>query len=326
MSLNYAEKWQKQLLALNIQGALTSPFMTDNVKWLDAKTFHFSTLQTSGFKNHSRAGGYNAGTVTMTDKPFTLSIDRDIEFLVDKADVDETNQVASIENVAMVFQKTQAVPENDARFYEATSSAAITAGLKSTVASLSAYTSANILAKIKAVIAKVKRYRGSLIVYVKSELMDLLELALAGKGQITWTSVSGLEHSIETRVAVIDGCPIMEVIDNAGFATKIDYAPEGGGFAKHSDGYDIAILAASTEMVKSVKKISSIYYFAPGQHTKGDGYLYQDREMYDTFVFPNGKDGNVDAVAVEYIVPEEPAPEGGEGGDGNGGENVGEQL
>ena len=46
-------------------------------------------------------------------------------------------------------------------------------------------------------------------------------------------------------------------------------------------------------------KISSIYYFNPGTHTEGDGYLYQERELSDVFTFPNGKDGKVDSVFVD---------------------------
>lgn len=303
---NYAEVWQKELLAINVQNALTSPFMTSNVKWLDAKTFHFTHMSTSGFRNHSIGGAFKRGVYTQTDVPFVLDHDRNIEFLVDKREVDETNETASIQNVAKVFEKTQATPEVDVRFFEkvyaaATGSSAKT-GLVSNVAALSAYTKSNIIEKIKAVIAKVKRYRGSLICYVRSELMDLLELALADKAQIQWVSISGLEFSISTRVANIDGVPVMEVLDDDRFISKVSYLDtEAGGFTKANDGLDLTIVVASTETCKTVKKISSIYYFAPGNHTAGDGYLYQEREFWDTFVFPNGKDGKIDSVAIEHI-------------------------
>ena len=303
---NYAEVWQKELLAINVQNALTSPFMTSNVKWLDAKTFHFTQMSTSGFRNHSVGGAFKRGVYTQTDVPFTLNHDRNIEFLVDKREVDETNETASIQNVAKVFEKTQATPEVDVRFFEQVYAAATgtnaKSGLVSNVSALSDYTKANIIAKIKAVIAKVKRYRGSLICYIKSELMDLLELALADKAQIQWVSISGLEFSISTRVANIDGVPVMEVLDDDRFISKVSYLDtEAGGFTKANDGLDLTIVVASTETCKTVKKISSIYYFAPGNHTEGDGYLYQEREFWDTFVFPNGKDGKIDSVAIEHI-------------------------
>ena len=46
-------------------------------------------------------------------------------------------------------------------------------------------------------------------------------------------------------------------------------------------------------------KIASIYNFAPGTHTEGDGYLYQNRAFSDVFTFPNGKDGKIDSIYVD---------------------------
>ena len=117
MALNYAEQWNPQLLEILIQGALTSPFVTDNVRWVGAKTFHFTQMSTTGYKNHKRTGGWNKGNYVQTDVPFTVTLDRDISFLVDKADVDETNETASIFNISETFEKTQVVPETDALFY-----------------------------------------------------------------------------------------------------------------------------------------------------------------------------------------------------------------
>lgn len=309
--INYAEEWKDELLEVVIQGTLTSPFVTDNVKWLGAKTFHFTSTSTTGFKNHSRSGGWNRGTITQTDHPYTLEHDRDIEFLIDKLDVDESNLTASIEKVASNFVKTNAVPEIDARFYERVSEAAINAG-KADAKALNTYTAQTIIGDIKGAIDKVRRYRNSLIVYIRTELMGLLETALAGKATISWSSVSDLEFSIETRVANVDGVPVFEVIDLDRFATKFDYTT---GFAKSSvasqvqtdspwqklAGKDLNILVASTQTVQTVHKVVSIYWFAPGEHTAGDGYLYQHREAWDTVVFPNGKSNAVDSVYIQYV-------------------------
>lgn len=37
MALNYAEQWSPELLEILMQETLTSPFVTSNVRWLDAK-------------------------------------------------------------------------------------------------------------------------------------------------------------------------------------------------------------------------------------------------------------------------------------------------
>lgn len=301
MALNYAEVWSPELLAIKIQETLTSPFIVPNVKWLGAKTFHFTQMSTSGFKTHSRDGGWNRGTVTQTDNEFKVEFSRDIEFLIDKADVDETNATASIENIAKVFQMTQVAPEHDAYFFSKVAQNAIAANLHSETAA-SDYTVDNVFTKLKQQLARVKRYRRSNIMYVASWIMDLLELSkeLAKKVELTQVADGGI--GIETRVTFIDGVPILECIEEDRFYDKFNFEPELGGFEPIEDeSRKINTLIASTEMVITVPKISSIYYFEPGTHTEGDGWLYQHREDYDTFVFPNGKNNQIDSVFVDVV-------------------------
>ena len=54
-NLNYAEQWSPDLLEILMQETLTSPFVTTNVRWLDARTFHFTQMSVSGYKNHKKA-------------------------------------------------------------------------------------------------------------------------------------------------------------------------------------------------------------------------------------------------------------------------------
>ena len=318
---NYAQVWEPELLEILMQGTLTSPFVTSNVRWLDAKTFHFTQMSTSGYKNHNRNGGWNSGVYTQTDVPFTLTHDRDIEFLVDKADVDETNATASIQNISRVFEQTQVVPETDALFFSKIAQAAKTAGLSSSTAA-STYTKAAVFGKLKEILAKgkLRRYKanGTLIMYVTSAIMDALEQSTEFTRKIEMTQIAEGGLGIETRVTDIDGVPIMEVIDDERFYDAFNWEPEGGGFApvkkqeeSEPDAGDavtgahkINVLVACGQTCKTVPKISSIYYFEPGAHTKGDGYLYQNRSLSDVFVFPNGRDGKVDSIYVDVDTTE----------------------
>jgi len=43
----------------------------------------------------------------------------------------------------------------------------------------------------------------------------------------------------------------------------------------------------------AVTKINSIYMFAPGEPTQGDGYLYQNRMYHALFVMKGKADGVV---------------------------------
>ena len=320
MALNYAEQWSPELLEILMQGTLTSPFVTSNVRWLDAKTFHFTQMSTSGYKNHSREGGWNKGTYTQTDVPYTLTHDRDVEFMVDKADVDETNATASIQNISSIFEQTWVVPETDALFFSKVAQAAQkTEGYHGSTAA-SAYTKAKVFGMLKDILAKgkLRRYKanGTLIMYVTSQIMDALEQSTEFTRKIEMTQIAEGGMGIETRVTDIDGVPIMEVIDDERFYDAFDWEPEGGGFAPLkkvaaasgveavTGAHKINVLVACGQTCKTVPKINSIYYFEPGGHTKGDGYLYQNRSFSDVFVFPNGRDGKIDSIYVDVDTAE----------------------
>ena len=316
-NLNYAQVWEPELLEILIQGTLTSPFVTSNVKWLDAKTFHFTQMSTSGYKNHSRNGGWNSGSYAQTDIPYTLTHDRDVEFMIDKADVDETNATASIQNISRTFEKTWVVPETDALFFSKVAEAAQKEESYHSSTAASAYTKAKVFGMLKDILAKgkLRRYKanGTLVMYVSSAIMDALEQSTEFTRKIEMTQIAEGGLGIETRVTDIDGVPIMEVVDDERFYDAFDWEPENGGFAplkKVTEGtpvtgaHKINVLVACGQTCKIVPKISSIYYFNPGAHTKGDGYLYQNRSLSDVFVFPNGRDGKVDSIYVDVDTTE----------------------
>lgn len=302
MTLNYAQQWQPNLLEVIIGDTYISPFIRSNVKWLNAKTFHFTQMSTSGYKNHTRDAGWNAGTYQQQDVPFTVMHDRDIEFLVDKADVDETNATASIQNISTTFIKTQAVPEMDAQFFSTVATKALSISGQNSSTKEVAITPETVLPYLKNIFKNkgLKRYkaRGALIAYVSTHVMTCLELSKDFVRKIEITSISGLGASINTRITNLDGVTLIEVIDDERFKTKFTY---DNGFAAHSSSKDINVLVATPLTSMFVPKIASIYAFQPGQHTKGDGWLYQNRAFWDTFIMPNGLDNKIDSIYVDTL-------------------------
>lgn len=295
--MNYAEQWNSELLEIIDDGTYTSPFIVqaDRVKWQGAKTFHFTRMDVTGFKPHGRDGGFNKGSVIEDDKEFTLEHDRDVEFFVDAADADETRQSANIQNVSEVFTKKHVAPEIDARFFERVSKAAIADGFYET---MGGFTAANTYGRLVKMFQRkeLKKYRamGGLIAYVSGEIMDNLENSTEVTKTLDVKMVSINEkQGIETRITSINGVTIIEVVDEQRFYTDFDYSD---GFVPAGSKLNVCI--AHPSMVKTVPKISTIRFWANGTHTQGDGDLYQRRDLWDTFVFPNGLDGNCDAVYV----------------------------
>lgn len=316
-TLNYAESFSPDLLEIYRQETLISPFLTTNVKFVGARSFHFTQMSTTGFRNHSRKGGWNMGEITQKDTVFTLNHDRDVAFLVDIADIDETNQTAAIKNVSETFIRTQGTPEANALFFSTVAAKAESVtGLHSETA-LSAFTVENVYGKLKAALnaGKLKLYRskGALIMYVCSEIMDLLERSKDFTRKIEMTQIAEGGIGIETRVTSIDGVTLMEVMDDDVFYDKFNYDPTVsknsetvhiGGFEPDTTAKKINFLIASPLTAKYVLKISSIYFFARGSHTEGDGDLYQNRSLSDVFVFPNGLNNEIDSIYVDVRAAE----------------------
>lgn len=296
-TINYASKYARELIQTFVDNSYIAPFIADNVEWLDAKNFHFTSLALGGYKNHVLTGGWNRQGIISTDKTYTVNQDRDVEFFLDKREVDESNQTATIEKVSNQFERTQATPEKDAYFFSKIATEAASAGL-STSTAITAYTAENIYTKIVQFIGKVRRYRNKgLIVYLEPTLMDLLALSKELTHSIDVMTIAANDgKAIQTRITQIDGVPIVEVIDDDRFYSKFDFTD---GFKAAVGAYKINMLAATPMTSTLVPKISSIYFFAPGEHTEGDGYLYQNRALYDAFVFPNGKNAKIDSVCVD---------------------------
>lgn len=289
--MNYAEKWQRELDQTLQQESLTAELETPEVNWLDAKTFRVPHVKTSGYKNHVRnQKGFNSGTIEVEDIPYTLSFDRDIEFYVDKADVDETNQAASAGNITKVFSDENATPEIDAyRFSKLAKYAADESQSKDEV-----ITKANVVGVLKAAILKVRRYgTQNLILYVSSQVMDSLEQAPDFTRTI---NVDSNGTNIETRVTSLDGVRIKEVWAEERFYDSFDFAE---GFLPKVTSKKLNYLLVAKPAVIAKAKFVSVYLFAPGQVGQGDGWLYQNRIYHDLFKMKNQTNSVIASTLVQ---------------------------
>lgn len=200
--------------------------------------------------------------------------------------------------------QTQQIPEVDCYTFSKIADYALNGTGLVKAHSLSDYTADNVYSNIVKLMGSGKlkyyRQRGSLVGYVVSEIMDLLAISKEKTLNINDTTLTEDGIGVETRITKINGVPLIEVVDTERMKTLFDCTD---GCVPDDEAMDINILFASVETVKTVPKISSIYYFNAGKHTEGDGDLYQNRSFMDTFVFPNGIDGKIDSILVDIDVP-----------------------
>lgn len=281
MAINYVTKDGGVFDQKINQGLLTSVLGVPNVDLVKGgKSFTLTTISTSGLKPHTRNKGFNAGTAENEKKVYTMGQDRDIEFYVDTQDVDETNQDLAVGNISKVFIQDHVQPEIDAYRF-----ATLATGAGHTVTETLSVD--NVYTQLKAALLPVRKFGAQNIVgFVSSEVMDFLERSKEFTRTITNQQVG--VTALESRVTSLDGVQLVEVWDDTRFKSAYDFAD---GYTPKEDAKDINFILVAKQAVIPVVKENTIYLFAPGQHTEGDGYLYQNRLYHDLFIKEQQKDG-----------------------------------
>ncbi|TGY55486.1 hypothetical protein E5340_05625 [Ligilactobacillus murinus] len=285
-TFNYVEKDGAMLDQKITEGLMTTVIGNADVNLVNGgKSFTLRTISTSGLKNHTRGKGYNEGTITDSKKVYTMGQDRDVEFFIDRQDVDETNQELAMANISNVFITEHVQPELDAyRFSTMVKAAQGTGQVGSTK-----LTKSNVYGAIKDAIMPLRKYGPQNIVgFVSSDTMNKLEQSTAFTRTITDQNVAGT--ALNSRIASIDGIQLIEIWDGSRFMSDYDFSD---GFKATESAENIDFMFVSKPSVIQVVKENAVYLFAPGEHTEGDGYLYQNRLYHDLFVLDSRKDGIV---------------------------------
>lgn len=118
-ALNYATDYSRALAqafpyVLNF-GALYSTPNNGRYRWVNAKTIEIPSISTSGRVNANRdTVAFAQRNYDNAWEPKTLVNERKWSTLVHPMDIDQTNMVATIQNITQVFNEEQKFPEMDA--------------------------------------------------------------------------------------------------------------------------------------------------------------------------------------------------------------------
>lgn len=263
------------------------------VKFLNAQTIKLPRMTVSGYKDHTRTPGFNAGSLTNDWEPKKLEHDRDIEFFVDPMDIDETNLTLSVANIQNTFETEQAIPEKDCyRFSKLHSELTAFSGRIDTTV----ITSANFLEAFDTEMSYMDEAgvpEEGRILYVTPTLKKIIKEA---EGLQRVLSVSA-PNSINRNVHSLDDVTI-KMVPAARMKTKYDFTD---GCQMATDAKQINWILIHTSCVVARDKYSYIKLFTPGTDSRtADGYLYQNRCYGDLFLLEKKVDGcsmNVEAGA-----------------------------
>lgn len=281
MPYNYAEQYEDILVQKYESEQKSWPLFESNpgIGWLNAKTIKLPYITTTGYKDHTRTGAFQAGTLTNQWEAKTLSHDRDVEFFVDSMDVDETNLALEIANITNVFETEQAIPERDA--YTFSKLYADYTTTYSQTADTTALTAANILETFDGYMQAMDDESVPMegrILFVTPTVNKLLKEA-QGLTRIVHTDTD--EGRIRRYVHELDDVRIVQV-PSARLKTAYDFTQ---GAVPASGAKQINLMLVHPDSVVARMKHEYIRVFEPGSDSRtGDGWIYQNRAYWDAFL------------------------------------------
>ena len=288
MPYNYAEQFSDVLVQKYETEQKSFPLFQSNpgIGWLDAKTIKLPYLTTTGYKDHTRTGAFNTGTLTNNWEPKKLEHDRDVEFFIDSMDVDETNLALSVANITNVFETEQAIPERDCYTFSKLYAEFTTTYGKT--ADATALTAANILATydgwMQAMDDASVPMEGR-ILFVTPATNKLLKEA-DGLTRIVHTDSD--EAAVRRYIHELDDVQIV-VVPSARLKTAYDFTT---GAVPASGASQINAILVHPDSVVARMRHEYIRVFEPGSDSRtGDGYIYQNRAYWDAFLLSQRVDG-----------------------------------
>ena len=282
-TVNYVTSFEQELKQKYTRELLTADLTTQNVVFVGAKKIKIPFITVSGYKDHSRNGGFNRGTVENQFMEKELEFDRDVEFFVDAMDVDETNQALSAANITNTFEHEKAIPETDAYRLSKLYTDFNALGETATQDEL---TAATILEKFDTLMEEMDEAEvpeDGRILYVTPSIYTIFKQA----EKITRMLEVTRDTAVNRHVRALDDVKIKR-IPSGRMKTADDFTE---GFTPASTAKQMNMILVHPSAVIAADKHAYINLWAPGSHTQGDGYLYQNRKYGDLFVLDTRSDG-----------------------------------
>lgn len=267
-----AQKYEKELCSDALMHS------NPQITFLNAQTIKLPRLTLSGYKDHTRTAGFNAGTISNDWEPKKLAHDRDIEFFVDPMDIDETNLALSVANIQNTFENEQAIPEKDC--YNFSKLHTELTNFHGSIDSTTVLTAQNILAVFDEEMSKMDDAGVPVdgrILYVTPTVNKLLKAADGIQRMITVNSSNAVNRNVHS----LDDVTI-KMVQSGRMKTKYNFTD---GCVAAADADQINFILVHPSCVVARDKYAYISLFTPGTDSRtADGYLYQNRNYWDLFL------------------------------------------
>lgn len=289
--LNYAKEYSQALAQAYpytlFFGALWSAVKPD-VKFLRNDTVILPSLSVKGRKNGDRDSiGTFGRNFNNDEEPKKLKTHRTWDTLIHPRDIDETNHVATIQNITKTMNEEEKFPEMDAEM--------ITALYKlkneiETITEGDVLTLANVLTKFDAMMDKMDEKRvpaAGRLLYADTYTKTLIDTAKE--------AARNLSAQDTTVARSLDRIGEVEVIGVPTTAMKSAYNFTDDGFEVASDAKDVKMILVHPSAVIPVIAYDFAQLGAPSSLSQGK-WTYFEESFEDVFIFNKKHD------AIQFYV------------------------
>lgn len=289
-NLNYAKEYSQALAQaypyVLYFGALWSAVKQD-VKFLNNNTVILPSLSVKGRANGDRDTiGSFARNFNNAEETKTLATHRTWNTLIHPRDIDETNHVASIQNITRVFNEEQKFPEMDAEMITALYKLK---NAQETITTGEALTTANVLSKFDALMDKMDEKRvpsAGRILYVDTYTKTLIDTAKDVVRQ-SGNQVLGRTVSRIDEVEVV-GVPTSVMKSKFNLSAT-------DGFSVDENAKDVKMLLVHPSAVIPVIAYDFAELGAPSALSQGK-WTYFEESFEDVFIYNKKHD------AIQFYV------------------------
>ena len=295
-SIQLAEEMASELDKGVVHAAVTGMFRDSATEAMfkGANTVYIPEIDMDGLGDYDKDEGYPRGGVSISYRPYTLTMDRGRKFNIDAMDVEESGIPRLLGDKMALFESRKVLPELDAYTLSKLGNHAVTSGQTIGVTTSIKDDVYDIFADMQSQIGDNLDFNQELVCFVDSTVWSALSKSEKFSKMITISDFK--RGGINTRVKSIDDVPIIRVPSSRMF-TAYDYKDgkstdqATGGFTPAADAQKIGMLMLPKDACMQVVKHKLSKIYTPNEVRDLDAYQINYRMYYDALILNSLKTG-----------------------------------
>ena len=303
-SIENAVRYSEELDAMFSQKSVTGFFADNNLaaKFVGAKTVMIPDVDFQGLADYDRDTGFSRGAITVSNTPYTMSMDRARSLQIDREDMDETGIASLAGKILGEYVKSKVVPECDAYVL---SKLAGLANSRGNVITGGAQTPFETLCELTTEVRNQVGYDEELVAFVHSNIYALFQTSPEISRMLNVTEFK--RGDVNTTVYSVNGVTLIPVVPERMKSAYTFNNNAAGGFIPAENAREIYMVVCPKKGVHLVKKTEHLRVFTPEQNLDADAYKFDYRIYYDVFVKKSGLDAVWTCVSPEIKFVEHPS-------------------